>query len=47
MVNSNVLGDVDAEELKTCDSVSCSPVDVDRGLLPPLLPEGVLNLPLH
>ena len=30
---------VDAEELKTADSLYCSPVDVDQGVFPLLLPE--------
>ena len=35
----HVLSDVDGEELKTSDSLYCSPVDVDRDMFPPLLPE--------
>ena len=30
---------MDTEELKTADPLCCSPVDVDQGLFPPLLPE--------
>ena len=30
---------MDAEELKTADSLYCSPVDVDWGVFPPLLAE--------
>ena len=35
-----VLIDVDLEELKTCDSLYWSLVDVDWGIFPPLLPEA-------
>ena len=34
-----VLCDVEAEEPKTCESLCCSPVDVNQGMFPLLLPE--------
>ena len=35
----NVLGYVDTGGFTTADSLCCSPIDVNRGIFPPLLPE--------